>query len=90
MKRGLALLWVVLSGVSSVGCGSDEDVYCCALGKIASNCFDGTLRQIADSGNAEACKFTLEQNELDCDRTPTLTTSSIYHEDEAIAECSAE
>ena len=90
MKRGRAWLWAVLWSVSSVACGSDEDVYCCAVGKMADQCFDSTLRKIADSGNAEACKFTLEQNELDCDRTPTLQTSSIYHEDEAIATCSAE
>lgn len=90
MKRGRALLWAMVWSVSSAACGSDEDVYCCALEKIASKCFDSTLRKIADSGNAEACKFTLEQNELDCDTTPSLPTSSIYHEDEAIAACSAE
>ena len=90
MKRGLALLWVMLSSVLSVACGSDEDVYCCALGKMATMCTSSILKQTADSGNAEACKFTLEQNELDCDTTPTLPTSAIYSEDEAIAACSAE
>jgi hypothetical protein len=90
MKRGLAVLWVVLSSASSVACGSDEDVYCCAVGKMASQCTDSTLKKIADSGNAEACKFTLEQNELDCNRALAGSTPSYYHEDEAIAECSAE
>ena len=91
MKRGLGLSWVVLAGVLSVACGSDEDVYCCALGKMADNCSDPTLRQIADSENAEACKFTLEQNELDCDRSaPTSLYTDYYYEDQAIAECSAE
>jgi hypothetical protein len=87
MKRGLAVWWVVMSSAFCTACGSDEDVYCCALEKIASNCSEGTLKQIADSDNAEACKFTLEQNDLDCFNT---SLGSSFSEDEAIAACSSE
>lgn len=90
MKRGLTFLWVALSSVLSVACGSDEDVYCCAVGKIADMCADATLKQIADSENAEACKFTLEQEELGCTSSLTGPVSSAFGEDDAIAACTAE
>jgi hypothetical protein len=58
--------------------------YCCALAKVAAACSDTTLDQIAASENAEACRFTLEQNELGCN-----LLNSRYDEDSAIAECAA-
>ena len=85
MKQGLGLGWVLLAGVLTVACGSDdEDVYCCALAKVAAKCQSSTLDQIAASENAEACRFTLEQNELGC-----TSFGTPYDEDSAIAECAA-
>lgn len=79
---------MVVASALSTACGSDEDVYCCAVKKLAERCSDGTLTKIADSENAEACKFTLEQNDLDC--FPNSALGSPLSEDEAIATCSAE
>lgn len=86
MKQGLRAYWVLLACALTVACGSDdEDVYCCALAKVAANCQDATLDQIAASENAEACRFRLEQNELGCS-----VLSTRYDEDSAIAECAAQ
>jgi hypothetical protein len=70
------------SGVLVAGCGEEEPTtFCCALEKLCKTCdcsYYPELKTIAAGSDEDACRFVLEDEDLDCsDRSET----------EAIADC---
>lgn len=69
MAATLLLLGLLLHGA---GCGSedaDPDTFCCAIKQICSICdctSEPGVAQIGEAGDGDACRFVLEDNDLDC------------------------